>query len=82
MSKHRPTLLSVVDHALDDPERTARLQALILTIAWCVLALAVLLAAILALIGGHLVVSIGLGSASLFWVGAKARRLLKKKIPA
>lgn len=82
MSKHPTTLVSVIDRALDNDERTLRLQALILTITGCVLALAVLLATVLALSGGHIVVPIGLGSASLLWIGAKARRLLKKNIPA
>lgn len=82
MSKSPPTLVSVIDRALDNQERTVRLQALIFAITGCVLALAVLLVALLALSGGHMAVSIGMGSASLVWIGAKARRLLKKNVPA
>lgn len=79
MSKHRdPTWLGVVDRALDDQLRTARLQALIITVTCCGLLIAAPLAAVLAA-GGHTLLSMGLGSIPvLMWAGTKARKLLRK----
>lgn len=84
MSKHDgPTLLAVIDRALDNQKRTARLQRLIITITCCIVVLAALLAAVLALSGGHVLLSMGLGSVpALIWAGAKARKLLKRGVHA
>ena len=80
MSNRRdPSWLGVIDRALDDQDRTARLQTLIITVACCVLLIAAPLAAVLALLGGHIVLSVGLGSIPLVvWAGNKARKLFRK----
>lgn len=84
MSKHPdPTWLGVVDRALDDQKRTARLQALIITITCCVVVIAALIAAILALSGGHTLLSLGLGSIPvLIWAGRKVRKLIRRSLHA
>lgn len=84
MSKRNaPTLLSVLDRALDDQKRTARLQSLIITITCCVVVIAALSAAVLALAGGHALLSLGLGSIpALIWAGKKARKLIRRSVNA
>ena len=80
MSKRRdPSWIGVVDRALDDQDRTARLQTLIITVACCVLLIAAPLAAVFALLGGQIVLSVSLGSIPLVvWAGNKARKLFRK----
>lgn len=80
MSKRdKPTLLSVIDRALGNQKRTARLQALIITVTCCFVAVAALVALVLALSGGHVVLSLGLGSIpALLWAGAKVGRKFLK----
>lgn len=80
MSKHRePTLLSVVDRALGTQERTARLQTLIITITGCIVVTGTALSAVLALSGGHLGLSVGLGTVVSAWPLWKG---LQKAFPA
>ncbi|SEQ80636.1 hypothetical protein SAMN05444745_11175 [Arthrobacter sp. OV608] len=68
MSKRRDTtLLSLIDRALGDQERTVRLQTLIVTITCCMVAVGSALAAVLALSGGHLGLSLGLGTLASAW---------------
>ena len=68
MSKHNETtLLSIVDRALGDQERTARLQTLIVTLTCCVVAVGSAVAAVLALSGGHQALSLGLGTIAGAW---------------
>lgn len=80
MSNHRdPTWLGVLDRALGDQQRTARLQALIITVACCVLVIAAAIAAVVALAGGHALLSLGLGSVPMLaFIGRKAWNLSKK----
>ncbi|WP_159701830.1 hypothetical protein [Arthrobacter sp. 18067] len=79
MSKHdHPTVLSVIDRALGNQKRTARLQSLIVTITCCTVVLVALLATVLALSGGNLVLSVGFGSIPVLWAISKARKSLKK----
>jgi len=80
MSKHKEaTLLSVLDRALGTQERTARLQTLIITITGCIVALGGALSAVLALSGGHLGISLGLGTIVSAWPLWKG---LQKAFPA
>lgn len=68
MSKHREaTLLSVLDRALGTQERTARLQTLIITITGCIVVAGAALSAVLALSGGHLGLTVGLGTIVSAW---------------
>lgn len=80
MSKQKEhTLLSVVDRALGNQERTARLQTLIITITCCIVAVGAALGAVIALSGGNLGVSVGLGTAASVWPLWKG---LQKAFPA
>lgn len=77
MSKHRdPTWLGVLDRALGDQQRTTRLQALIITVACCFLVIAATIAAVVALAGGHALLSLGLGSAP--WLAVAGRKAWKR----
>lgn len=85
MSKHKePTVLSVVDRALGNEERTARLQTLIITTTKCIVAVGVVLFAVLALSGGHFELSVGLGaivSVRIIWKRfKKAFPVLRKSL--
>lgn len=80
MSKRRePTLLSVVDRALGTQERTVRLQTLIITVTGCIVVTAAALSAVLALSGGHLGLTIGLGTVVSAW---PLWRGVRKALPA
>lgn len=85
MSKHKkPTFLSVVDRALGNEERTARLQTLIITTTKCVIAVGVVLFAILTLSDGRFALSAGLGaivSVRIIWKRLKkASPVLRKSL--
>ncbi|WP_314216604.1 hypothetical protein [Pseudarthrobacter equi] len=79
MSKRQePTWAGVVDRAVGDQKRTARLQSLIITVTCCLVVIAALLAAVIALSGGHAILSMGLGAIpALLWAVSKLRKRIK-----
>lgn len=83
MSKrHHPTALAVLDRALGNQKRTARLQTLIITVTCCIVAVLALLAAVFALSGGHFMLSIGLGAIPVVLGTLKAWKHIRRTIPA
>lgn len=83
MSRHdHPTALAVLDRALGNQKRTARLQSLIITVTCCFVAVVALLAAIIALLGGHIMLSIGLGAIPLVLGALKTWKHIRRTIPA
>jgi len=80
MSKdNHPTVLSVIDRALGNQKRTARLQSLVITAACCFMAVLGVFSAVIALSGGQVVISMGLGTLSAIFGVAKARNSLKRR---
>ena len=78
MSKHQnPSLLAVIDRALGNQRRTARLQSLLITATCCAITLVGVFVAVIALSEGRHVLSIGSGAAAvLVWLVSKAARRL------
>lgn len=78
MSKRNPTILSVLDRTLDDQDRTARLQKLIITTTSCGLSVLVVLGAVLAFSGGYAIHTAGAGIVGLvswsIWRHRRAHR--------
>lgn len=82
MSRHdHPTVLSVIDRALGNQKRTARLQSLIITVTCCIVAVIALLAAVIALSGGHLMLSVGLGAVPVVLAALKVWKHIRRNIP-
>lgn len=80
MSNHdHPTMLSVLDRALGSQKRTARLISLIVATTCCLAVIAVLLAAVLALSGGHFALSAGLGASPMVLLTVAAIKKYRKK---
>ncbi|NWL26783.1 hypothetical protein DM794_06855 [Paenarthrobacter ureafaciens] len=83
MSKHdHPTALAVLDRALGDQKRTARLQTLIITVTCCFVAVVALLAAIITLLGGHFLLSVGLGAIPVVLGTLKVWKHIRRNTPA